>query len=69
MDLGLKGRTAVVCGASAGMGLAIAEALAEEGANLVMFARGKEALEREAERDELAASADAVREVVNVLSS
>ena len=50
MDLGLSGRTAIVCGASAGMGLAIAEALAEEGANVAMFARRRELLEREAER-------------------
>jgi 3-oxoacyl-[acyl-carrier protein] reductase len=50
VDLGLKGRTAIVCGASSGMGLASAEALAEEGANVVMLARGREALEREAER-------------------
>ena len=50
MDLGLRGRTAIVCGASSGIGLAIAESLAEEGANVVMFARGREALEREAER-------------------
>ena len=50
MDLGLSGRTAIVCGASAGMGLAIAEALAGEGANVAMFARRREVLEREAER-------------------
>ncbi len=50
MDLGLRGRTAIVCGASAGMGLAIAESLADEGANVVMFARRREPLEREAER-------------------
>ncbi|HSC50361.1 MAG TPA: SDR family oxidoreductase [Gaiellaceae bacterium] len=50
MDLGLSGRTAIVCGASAGMGLAIAEALAAEGANVTMFARRRELLEREAER-------------------
>src|SRR6266571_5867228 len=50
MDLGLRGRTAIVCGASAGMGLAIAEALAAEGANVAMFARRRELLEREAER-------------------
>ena len=50
MDLGLSGRTAVVCGASAGMGLAIAEALAGEGANVAMFARRRDVLEREAER-------------------
>jgi 3-oxoacyl-[acyl-carrier protein] reductase len=50
MDLGLSGRTAIVCGASAGMGLAIAEALAAEGANVAMFARRREVLEREAQR-------------------
>jgi 3-oxoacyl-[acyl-carrier protein] reductase len=50
MELHLEGRTAIVCGASAGIGLGIAEALAEEGANVVMFARRREPLEREAER-------------------
>jgi 3-oxoacyl-[acyl-carrier protein] reductase len=50
VDLGLAGRTAIVCGASAGIGLGIAEALAEERADVVMFARRRELLEREAER-------------------
>ena len=50
MDLGLRGRTALVCGASAGIGLACAEALVEEGANAVMLARRGEVLEREAAR-------------------
>src|SRR5581483_3654359 len=50
MDLGLKGRTAIVCGASSGMGLATAEALAAEGANVAMFARRRDLLEREADR-------------------
>jgi 3-oxoacyl-[acyl-carrier protein] reductase len=50
MDLGLRGRTAIVCGASSGMGLAIAEALAAEGANVAMFARRRDLLERGAER-------------------
>ena len=50
MDLGLNGRTAIVCGASAGIGLGIAEALAEEGANVAMFARRRDVLEREADR-------------------
>jgi 3-oxoacyl-[acyl-carrier protein] reductase len=50
VDLGLRGRTAIVCGGSAGMGLAAAEALAAEGANVVMFARRRENCEREAER-------------------
>jgi 3-oxoacyl-[acyl-carrier protein] reductase len=50
MDLGLKGRTAIVSGASSGLGLATAEALAGEGANVTMFARRRDVLERQAER-------------------
>ena len=40
MDFGLTGRTAIVCGASAGMGLATAEALSAEGANVAMSPPG-----------------------------
>jgi NAD(P)-dependent dehydrogenase (short-subunit alcohol dehydrogenase family) len=47
VDLGLSGRTAIVCGASAGIGLGIAESLAAEGANVVMFARSPDVLELE----------------------
>ena len=50
MELGLRGRTAIVCGGSAGIGLGCAEALTEAGANVVLFARGREGLERQAER-------------------
>jgi 3-oxoacyl-[acyl-carrier protein] reductase len=50
MDLGLNGRTAIVCGASQGMGLAIAEAFVREGMNVAMFARRRKVLETEAER-------------------
>ncbi len=50
MDLSLKGRTAIVSGASSGLGLATAESLAGEGANVTMFARRRDLLEREAER-------------------
>src|SRR5687767_14664074 len=49
MDLRLKGRTAVVTGASKGIGRAIARGLAQEGVNLVMLARTKEAIEQAAE--------------------
>ena len=50
MDLGLKGRTAIVSGASSGLGLATAESLTAEGANVAMFARRRDLLEREADR-------------------
>jgi 3-oxoacyl-[acyl-carrier protein] reductase len=50
MDLGLNGRTALVCGASSGLGLGSAEALAREGANVSIFGRRLELLEREGER-------------------
>ncbi len=50
MDLQLQGKTAIVCGASSGIGLGIAQSLADEGANVVMFARRRDVLEREAER-------------------
>ena len=48
MDLGLQGKWALVCGASKGLGLGCAQALAAEGVNLVMVARGAEALEESA---------------------
>ncbi|GLT10154.1 3-oxoacyl-ACP reductase [Sulfitobacter porphyrae] len=50
MDLGIRGKTALVCASSKGLGLGCAEALAEAGVNLVMNARGAEALEAAAER-------------------
>src|SRR4029450_11253300 len=50
MDLRLKGRTALVTGASKGIGKAIAQGLAQEGVNLVVLARGKEALDQAAQQ-------------------
>ncbi len=45
MDLGIKGRWALVCAASKGLGQGCAQALAGEGVNVVITARGAEALE------------------------
>lgn len=50
MDLGLKGRNAIVCAASSGIGRACATMLAREGANVVINGRTAETLE-EAARD------------------
>ena len=49
MDMGIRGKTALVCAASKGLGRACAMALAAEGVNVVITARGKEALEATAE--------------------
>lgn len=49
MDMGIKGRNALVCAASKGLGKGCALALAQEGVNLVITARGKDALEATAE--------------------
>jgi 3-oxoacyl-[acyl-carrier protein] reductase len=50
VDSSLSGRTAIVCGASAGIGLAIAEAFVARGMNVAMFARRRKVLGSEAER-------------------
>lgn len=52
MDLGISGRRALVCASSKGLGRGCAEALAAEGVDLVLNARGSEALD---------ATADAIR--------
>ena len=48
MDLGIKGKWALVGGASKGLGLGCATALAQAGVHLVMVSRGAEALEASA---------------------
>lgn len=59
MDLGIRGRTALVLGASSGLGEAIALALAGEGVKLALAARDLEKLEAVAERARQAGSPDA----------
>ncbi len=49
MDLGITGKNALVCASSRGLGLGCARALAGAGVNLVMNARGSEALEASAQ--------------------
>lgn len=62
MDLGIGGRVAIVCGSSAGLGRAVARALAEEGARLVVNSRSEERV-REA-RDEIAGATGAEVEAI-----
>jgi 3-oxoacyl-[acyl-carrier protein] reductase len=45
MDLGLKGKKAIICAASKGLGRACAENLAAEGADVLITARGRDQLE------------------------
>jgi 3-oxoacyl-[acyl-carrier protein] reductase len=45
MDFGIKGKWAIVCASSKGLGRGCAEALAAEGVNVVLNGRGAEALE------------------------
>ena len=62
MDLGITGKRAVVTCASSGLGLACAEALAAEGADIVLMARNAERL-AEARRSVLARASIAVETV------
>jgi len=60
MDLGFIGSKAVVTGGSKGMGLAIAETLAAEGASVAVMARSKDALDAAVESLRAAGAPDAV---------
>ncbi len=60
MDLGFHGSKAVVTGGSKGMGLAIAETLASEGASVAVMARGRPALDAAVESLRQAGAPDAV---------
>lgn len=64
MDLGLKGKRALITGGSMGIGKAAAAALAAEGCRVAIAARGKDALERAAQEiggEALAVQADCTR--------
>lgn len=69
MDLGIAGKRAVVCASSKGLGLGCAEALAAAGCNLVMNARGSEALEASAEAIRTAYGVDVVTVAADVATA
>ena len=68
MDLGIAGKWALVGGASKGLGLGCAQALAREGVNVVMVARGQEALDAAAAalRAELNGKAEVIPVAVDI---
>ncbi|OAN36887.1 SDR family NAD(P)-dependent oxidoreductase [Mycolicibacterium iranicum] len=69
MDLGIEGATAVVTGGSKGMGLAIAETLAEEGARVAVMARDVDALEAAAQRIQDAGAPEVIPISVDMASA
>ena len=66
MNLGIEGRTAIVCASSQGLGLAFAQALAQEGVNVVLNGRDQAKLDstaaalREIARGEIAVAPQAI---------
>ena len=50
MDLGIKGKVAIVSGADSGIGLATAKLLAQEGVNLILNDKTKDELKLAAEQ-------------------
>jgi 3-oxoacyl-[acyl-carrier protein] reductase len=69
MDLGIAGKWALVCAASKGLGRGCAESLAREGVNVVITARGAEALEATAAAIRAMAPAVQVRTVVGDIAT
>ena len=68
MDYGIKGKTAIVCAASQGLGRACAMALAREGADLVINARGADALDATADEIRRATGVAAVAVAADITS-
>jgi 3-oxoacyl-[acyl-carrier protein] reductase len=69
MDFGIAGRNALVCAASKGLGFGSALALAKEGVNVTITARGKEALEEAAARIRAAAPKVTVKTVAGDITT
>jgi 3-oxoacyl-[acyl-carrier protein] reductase len=68
MDLGLRGKTALVAAASKGLGKGVAQALAVEGANVVMFSRDQAAIQAAASEVASAAAAGAGAQAGQVIA-
>lgn len=66
MDLGIKGRVAVVAASSQGLGKAVAMALAREGAKLVLCSRKKDSIDRAAEEIRHAAGGEVLARATDV---
>ena len=66
MDLGIRGRTAIVCASSQGLGKACARALAEAGVSLVINGRNEALLERTGEEIRHATGVDVTTVVADV---
>jgi 3-oxoacyl-[acyl-carrier protein] reductase len=66
MDLGIRGRTAIVCASSQGLGKACARALAEAGVSLVINGRNRTLLDQAAEEIREATGADVTPVVADV---
>jgi 3-oxoacyl-[acyl-carrier protein] reductase len=69
MDLGLKGKVAMVAGASRGLGFAVARGLAAEGATVSIASRSEESIERAAARIEKETGSRAIAFALDVKSA
>jgi len=67
MNLGLRGRVALVTGASKGIGKAVARALAEEGVHVAVMARSRETIDCVAAEMFAAAGIDQVMNTYNAV--
>ena len=69
MDLGIKGRRAIVCASSKGLGRACAMALANEGVHVTLTARGAEVLKKTADEIRKANPGVTVTEIVGDITT
>jgi 3-oxoacyl-[acyl-carrier protein] reductase len=69
MDLGIRGKKALVCGASKGLGRGCAVSLAREGCVLTIVARGRDALEKTAAEIRAATGADVTAVAIDITTT